>query len=86
MRANLDTLERLDGRISDLQSDIRDALNDHAVSAATLFLQAARDDRDRLVAQTARDLRTIEMLFKRAGLEPPVMSRIIAEYNKGAAA
>ncbi len=76
LQGNLDTLERLESDIAELEADLRDASNDWAHGSALLKLTAARADQAQLVAQAARDLRTIETLRERNGMEPTTLGRI----------
>lgn len=83
LTVNLAALNGAESRIEDLQTDLRDAPHFAAEFKATAALAKARAERDQLVTQAARDLRTIEKLRERAGLEPIALSRVIAEYNRG---
>ncbi len=80
--ATIDQIERLEGDIADLETDLRDAPHDWASTSAILKLTAARADRERMVQQAARDLRTIELLRERAGMEPTTLGRIFREMGK----
>lgn len=76
-------LETVESRIEDLRADLRDAKNYMQDFDAASKLTTAIAESNRLIIQAARDLRTIERLRERAGLEPIALSRVIAEYNRG---
>ena len=80
--ATLAKLDAVQDDIADLELDLRQARNDYAEQMATLKLAAAREDRTRLVTQAARDLRTLETLRERAGLEPGLLAMIFREWQK----
>ncbi len=81
--STLEKLADLESDISELETDLRYSHNGWHEDATILKLTAARADQSRMVVQAARDLRTVEQLRERAGMEPTTLGRIVAEFNKG---
>lgn len=78
----LDSLDRSENHIADLESDLRDARNDWASQSATIKLTAAREEQAENIAKAAQTLRTIETMRAQNGMDTSVLGKIIAEFNK----